>query len=162
MLLFLSLLFCKNRSNSPMFLIASHAYNTTIASYSESRSAKKTSSSKLHILFSCSQKTISHALCLRLPPSSGCSVNIVDISDAALIQCTQSSFRRQMCQLGNMDSFHQLFRCSKITTKTNSCLRHPLLPEQKVGTEHPSRKLACKAHFLRAMSILTTRVLSCG
>ena len=50
------------------------------------------------------------------------------------------------------NSFHQLSRCSKITIKTNSCLRHPFLPEQKADAGHASRELADKTNHVKTIS----------
>lgn len=66
-------------------------------------------------------------------------------------QVTQSLFRNQMCDLQNINSFHQLPRCSKITTKTNSCLRHPLLPVQKAEAEHASKELRDKTNHVKTI-----------
>jgi hypothetical protein len=67
-------------------------------------------------------------------------------------QVTQSPYRNQTSDLQNINSFHQLSRCSKITTKTNSCLRHPLLPEQKADAEHASIELAEKTNHVKTIS----------
>ena len=70
----------------------------------------------------------------------------------ARIKCTQPPFRNQMSDLQNINPFHQLSRCSKTTTKTNSCLRHPLLPEQKADAEHASIELADKTNYVKTIS----------
>lgn len=67
-------------------------------------------------------------------------------------QATQSPYRNQTCDLQNINSFHQLSRCSKITTKTNSCLRYPLLPGQKADAEHASIELADKTNHVKIIS----------